>query len=224
MTTIRQHLFAMADEGYKRFHCRLIPTVDPDTVIGVRTPALRAYAKSLSEEQAAVFTAELPHTYYDENNLHAFLIERIGEIDACLAAVERFLPFVDNWATCDMMRPKVFAKHKEAILAKSGEWLGSSHPYTIRYGLEMWMLHGLGDAFDPAFLERAASVRSDEYYVRMMVAWFFATALTKRYDDALAYLEEHRLDAWTHAKAIQKACESRVISPEQKAYLKTLKG
>ncbi len=224
MTTIQQQLFAMADEGYKRFHCRLIPTVDPDTVIGVRTPTLRAYAKTLSKDDAAAFTASLPHTYYDENNLHAFLVEHITDFGECIAAIEHFLPYVDNWATCDMMRPKVFAKHKDMILTKSREWVCSSHPYTIRYGLEMLMLHGLDEAFDPAFLELAAAVRSEEYYVHMMVAWFFATALTKRYDDALPFLQERRLDARTHAKAIQKACESRVITLEHKAYLRTLKG
>ncbi len=224
MTPIQQKLFAMADEDYHRFQSRLLPTVDPATVIGVRVPALRAYAKRLSDADAAAFMAELPHRYFDENNLHAFLVERIRDYDECVAAVERFLPFVDNWATCDGMRPKVFGKHKDRLLKKAGEWVASPHPYTIRYGLEMWMLHGLGDAFDPYFLEVAASIRSEEYYVRMMVAWFFATALTKRWEDAVPYLEKRRLDVWTHNKAIQKACESLVMSSEKKAYLKTLKG
>ena len=221
---IRHDLFAMADEGYRVFQSRLLPTVDPATVIGVRVPCLRKYAKELSDVDAATFMSVLPHTYFDENNLHAFLIERIRDYEKCVQAVDRFLPFVDNWATCDGMRPKVFARHKDAVLQKAGKWVASSHPYTIRYGLEMWMLHGLDETFDPVFLERAASIRSEEYYVRMMVAWFFATALTKRYQDTIPYLENHALDHWTHRKTIQKACESLVMSPEQKMYLKTLKG
>ena len=224
MERITRELFAMADGKYRLFQSRLIPTVDPATVIGVRVPALRAYATRLSEADAAAFMAELPHTYYDENNLHAFLIERIRDYDACVAAVERFLPYVDNWATCDGLRPKVFAAHKERVLQKAGEWIASSHPFTIRYGLETWMLHGLGDAFDSVFLETAAAIRSEEYYVRMMVAWLFATALTKRWEDAVPYLENRRLDGWTHQKTIQKACESLAIPSDKKAFLKTLKG
>ncbi len=224
MTGIVSDLFALADEKYKRFQSRLIPTVDPDTVIGVRLPALRAYAKQMNEADATTFMSALPHTYYEENNLHAFLIERMRDYETCVAAVDRFLPFVDNWATCDSMRPKVFAKHKDKVLTKAGEWMASSHPYTVRYGLEMRMLHGLDEAFSPSYLEDAAAVCTQEYYVHMMVAWFFATALTKRYDETLPYIQQKRLDARTHQKAIQKACESRVIPPSVKAYLKTLKG
>ena len=224
MESVQQVLFAMADEGYRSFQSRLIPTVDPATVIGVRVPLLRTYAKSLSEDEASAFLQELPHVYFDENNLHAFLIERITDYDTCVEAVERFLPYVDNWATCDGMRPKVFAKCKEHILQKAGEWVCSEHPFTVRYGLQVWMLYGLDDAFDPAFLDRAAAIRAENYYVRMMVAWLFATALTKRYDDALPHLQTQRIDTWTHNKAIQKACESHLISPDRKAYLKTLKG
>lgn len=224
MKTICNDLFAMADEDYRRFQCRLLPTVDPETVIGVRIPALRAYAKTLGKDNAAVFTASLPHTYYDENNLHAFLIERITDFDECIHAVERFLPYVDNWATCDSMRPKVLAKDKDRLFQKCREWIADGRTYTVRYGLEMLMLHGLGDAFEPAFLELAASVRSEEYYVRMMVAWFFATALAKQYEDAVPYILEKRLDLWTHNKAIQKAFESRVVSPDIKMTLKAMKG
>ncbi len=224
MTKIQQDLFALADAGYKHFQSALIPTVDPETVIGVRIPLLRTYAKTISKEDAAAFMKALPHEYYEENNLHAFLIERIADFDACAFEVDRFLPYVDNWATCDSMRPKVFAKEKERLFEKCREWIASDHPYTIRYGLEMLMLHGLDDAFEPAFLELAASVRSEEYYVRMMVAWFFATALTKRYDETLPYIQEHRLEEWVHRKAIQKACESRVIPTARKTELKALKG
>ena len=224
MESVQKALFAMAEEEYRTFQSRLIPTVDPTTVIGVRVPKLRAYAESLSKEQAASFMQALPHTYFDENNLHAFLIERIADYGDCVAAVERFLPYVDNWATCDGMRPKVFRKHKDRILQKAGEWVDSAHPFAVRYGLQVWMLYGLDDAFDPVYLDRAASIRTQEYYVRMMVAWLFATALTKRYDDALPYLQQRRLEPWIHNKAIQKACESYAIPRDRKAYIKTLKG
>lgn len=224
MTDIQKALFALSDEGYKHFQCRLIPTVDPETVIGVRIPVLRTYAKTLSSEQIREFTISLPHCYYDENNLHAFLIERITDAEGCLAAIDRFLPYVDNWATCDSMRPKVLAKHPQRLFEKCREWIASDHPYTIRYGLEMLMLHGLDGWYEPAFPELVASVHNDDYYVRMMVAWYFATALTKRPEDILPFFEARRLDGWVHRKAIQKACESRLVPPDKKRYLQSLKG
>lgn len=224
LSAIQEMLFSLADESYKRFQCSLMPTIDPDTVIGVRVPTLRAYAKTLSLSEAEAFSATLPHTYFDENNLHAYLIERITTFDECVAAIDRFLPYVDNWATCDTMRPKVLAKEPVRLFAKCREWIVSDRPFTVRFGLETLMLYGLDENFDPAFLKLAASVKSDEYYVRMMVAWFFATALTKRYDETLPFLLERRLDVWVHNKAIQKACESRLIAPDTKRFLKTLKG
>ncbi len=224
MTEMQSRLAAMSDASYKVFQSGLLPTLDPTTILGVRIPALRSFAKTLSREQATDFLNVLPHRYYDENNLHALLIARIPTYDMCVEAVERFLPYVDNWATCDMLRPRVFAKHKTELFGKCRVWIASAHPFTVRFGLEMLMVHGLGEAFDPVFLEWAAHIRSEDYYVRMMVAWFFATALTKRYEETVPYLLSRRLETWVHKKAIQKACESRAIPADVKMYLKTLKG
>ena len=224
MTQIQSKLFDLQELSYQRFQCRLMPTVDPDTVIGVRTPALRALAKELWEKpEAAQFLRELPHQYYEENNLHGFLLERIRDFGTCVAEVDRFLTYVDNWATCDLISPKVFAKHLPELLAKIREWMGSSQPYTIRFGMEQLMRYYLDEAFQPAYLEMVAQIESDDYYVKMMAAWFFATALVKQYEAALPYLTERRLSPWIHNKAIQKAVESRRITQEQKLYLKTLK-
>ena len=217
-------LFALQDTSYKTFHEKLIPTVPCETVIGIRTPVLRRFAADYAKTpDAADFLATLPHTYYEENNLHAFLIEKIRDFDQALAALEAFLPHIDNWATCDAFAPKVFAKHTEALLPHIESWIASDRTYTVRYGLGTLMRYYLDEHFKPAYLTLAAGVRSEEYYVNMMIAWFFATALAKQYDAALPILSEHRLDVWTHNKAIQKARESFRITDEQKAYLKTLK-
>lgn len=217
-------LFALQDTSYKAFHEKLIPTVPCETVIGIRTPVLRRFAADYAKTpHAADFLATLPHTYYEENNLHAFLIEKIRDFDQALAALEAFLPHIDNWATCDAFAPKVFAKHTEALLPHIESWIASDRTYTVRYGLGTLMRYYLDEHFKPAYLTLAASVRSEEYYVNMMIAWFFATALAKQYDAALPILSEHRLDVWTHNKAIQKARESFRITDEQKVYLKTLK-
>ena len=201
-----------------------MPTVDPDTVIGVRMPALRKLAKDFAETpEAAEFLKALPHRYYEENNLHGLLISAMRDYDRAVAALDAFLPYVDNWATCDLIRPKVFQKHLPELLEKIQVWLASDHTYTVRFGLEMLMTCYLDDAFRPEYLELAAGVRSGEYYVNMMIAWYFATALAKQYDAALPYLRERRLDPWTHNKAIQKAIESCRVTGEQKAYLRTLK-
>ena len=222
---IRTRLFGMQDLSYREFHSKLIPTVDPALVIGVRTPALRKYAKELVKdpEAAAVFLQSLPHTYYEENNLHAFLIESIRDYDACIAALDVFLPYVNNWATCDMMNPRILKKHKKELLGPIGRWLASEHTYEVRFAMKMLMDHYLEEAFAPEYPDMVAAVQWEEYYLRMMQAWYFATALAKQYDAVLPYIEEHRLDAWTHNKTIQKAVESYRISPEQKLYLKTLK-
>lgn len=221
---IQKRLFEMQDLKYRDFHCRLMPTIDPETVIGVRTPALRKFGRELSKlSESAEFLKILPHTYYDENNLHGFLIENMKDYDACIAAVNAFLPYVDNWATCDLMSPKVFKKHLPELLDSIKGWMQSDETYTIRFGIGMLMSHYLDEHFRPEYLDMVAAVRSDQYYVNMMIAWFFATALAKQYDTALPYIEEHRLDQWTHNKAIQKAVESYRISDEQKAYLKSLK-
>lgn len=221
---IRARLFSMQDAAYRDFHTGLIPTVAPETVIGVRTPALRAYARELADtKEAEAFLEALPHRYYEENNLHGFLIEKIRGFDAALAETERFLPYIDNWATCDMFCPKVFGRHLPELYEKIKLWTGSSHVYTVRFGIGMLMRFYLDDAFDTAYPSLVADIRSDEYYVNMMVAWYFATALAKQYRAVLPYLEEGRLEKWTHNKAIQKAVESNRIDGEKKAYLRTLK-
>ena len=224
MTEIQQRLFALQDAGYRDFHAALMPTVDKALVIGVRMPALRALAKELKgTEPAADFMAQLPHKYYEENNLHAALIGHIRDFQPCITALERFLPYVDNWATCDMMNPRALAKDKAALLERIRLWLQSSHTYTVRFGMEMLMNHFLEEDFREEYPALVASVRSEEYYVRMMQAWYFATALAKQYEAAVTYLEQRRLGAWVHNKTIQKARESFRVSQEQKEYLKSLK-
>ena len=221
---IREHLFALNDEEYKKFNSALIPTISPDTFIGVRTPALRKLAKELANEpKISEFLYTLPHQYYEENNLHAFIIERIQDYDECVRAIDIFLPFVDNWATCDSMRPTCFKKNTERLTADIYRWLCSDHTYTVRFGIEMLMTHYLDEHFEPRFLDTVADIRSNEYYINMMTAWYFATALAKQYSSTLPYIEECRLAPWTHNKAIQKARESYRITDVQKAYLKTLK-
>ena len=221
---IRQQLFAMQDTDYREFQVKLIPTVDPEKVIGVRTPQLRKFAKELSRDpDAESFLEDLPHEYFDENQLHAFLISEMKDFDSCILKTERFLPQIDNWATCDQLSPTVFRKHHAELLPEIWRWMASEQTYTIRFGIGMLMQHYLDADFDPTYLERVAALRSDEYYVNMMIAWYFATALAKQYDAALSYLDGQRLDTWTHNKAIQKAVESFRITAEQKEYLKTLK-
>ena len=223
MTEIQARLFAMQDEGYRTFQCRLMPTVDAKTVIGVRTPLLRKYAKEIvGSAVAKSFLQALPHRYYEENNLHAFLIEEIKDFDACIAALDAFLPYVDNWATCDSMNPKILGKHKTELLAVIENWLSSPDTYTVRFGIKSLMTWFLDADFSLEYLKKAAAVSAEEYYVKMMVSWYFATALAKQYEATLPYLEEHRLSPWIHAKTIQKATESYRLTREQKIYLKTL--
>ena len=221
---IRAELNRLQDLKYRDLQIQIIPTVKPECIIGVRTPELRKLAKQFSvSEEIGIFLNDLPHAYFDENQLHAFIISGMKNYAECLQALNRFLPFVDNWATCDQMSPRVFRKHRPELLQKIREWIGSPLPYTIRFGIGMLMEHYLEEDFDPAYPEAVASVRSEEYYVNMMIAWYFATALAKQYDAVLPYIENRRLDDWTHNKAIQKAIESYRITPEQKAYLKALK-
>lgn len=224
METIREQLLALQDLDYKDFHIKLIPTVCPDTVIGVRTPELRKKANELWKAGLAEdFMKNLPHEMYEENNLHGFFIEKIKDFEEALSALDRFLPYVDNWATCDMMRPKVLGKYPDRLYEKIREWLQSDAVYTVRFGLGMLMQHFLGVNFTPEALSLAAAVKSGEYYVNMMIAWFFATALAKQYEAAIPYIENQSLDKWIHNKTIQKAIESSRITPEQKTYLKNLK-
>lgn len=221
---IRDRLFALQDPEYQRFQAKLMPTVDPERVIGVRIPDLRRLSRELvGTEQAAAFLRQLPHTYYEENNLHGFLIASLRDYGETVAALEEFLPFVDNWATCDLLHPRAFDKRPEALPDQLFRWLQSDRTYTVRFALGMLMSLYLDEAFRPEYADWAAGVKSEEYYVNMMVAWYFATALAKRWDDVFPYLTDHRLSVWTHNKAIQKAIESRRISPEQKQLLRSLK-
>ena len=224
MPTLTEQLFALQDLGYKQFHSKLMPTINPDVIIGVRTPQLRKLAKQIAKStEVENFMQQLPHYYYEENNLHGFLIESIKNFDACMEALNQFLPYVDNWATCDMMTPKALKKDLPGLYEWVKIWIASEETYTIRFGINILMKYFLDEAFLPEYPEMVASVRSEEYYVKMVVAWYFATALAKQYDFVLPYLTEQRLDTWTHNKTIQKAVESYRITPEQKAYLKTLK-
>lgn len=221
---IKRELFALQDKKYRDFQSKLIPTVEPGTIIGVRTPALRNFAKQLAKrEDVDDFLNALPHPYFDENQLHAFLLSQSKDFGRCMEKVNCFLPFVDNWATCDQMSPKIFKKRRQELLSAIKEWLASDKTYTVRFAVGMLMEHFLDEDFEKGFLEMVAAVRSEEYYINMMIAWYFATALAKQYDAVLPLIEEQRLDNWTHNKAIQKAVESRRIAPEQKDYLKTLK-
>ena len=221
---LRQQLFALADPEYKNFHCSLIPTVDRDTVIGIRTPVLRKFAGDFAKiEDSATFLKKLPHRYYEENNLHGFLLERIKDYDVLIEELNRFLPYVNNWATCDMISPKIFKKHLPELFEQILIWLKAKDTYTVRFALGMLMKFYLDGAFEPAHPELVSNLRSGEYYIDMMAAWYFDTALAKQYDAILPYLEQRRLDPWTHNKAIQKAIESRRITPEQKEYLRTLR-
>ena len=225
MTEIQKYLFLNQDKDYAEFQRKLIPTADPETVIGVRTPVLRKYAKELSKSaEKNAFLASLPHKYFDENQLHSFILALEKDYDALIEKVEAFLPYVDNWATCDQLSPKAFAARRTDLLGRIENWLCSEHTYTVRFSLCTLMRYYLDDGFLPAYLDLAASVRSDEYYIKMMQAWFFATALAKQYEHTLPYIENRVLEKWTHNKAIQKAVESYRISPEQKEYLKTLKN
>ena len=221
---IREELFRLRDIEYRDFQVRLIPSVEPDQVIGVRTPSLRKYARQLAKrEDAWIFLRDLPHRYFDENQLHAFMISGIKDYGKCLEEVNIFLPCVDNWATCDQLSPAVFKKYRQELIREIRNWIDSDRTYTVRFGLGMLMSHFLDEDFDPAFLDLAAGVRSEEYYIKMMIAWYFATALAKQYDAALPYIEDRRLEPWTHNRTIQKAVESFRVSPEQKDYLRSLR-
>ena len=221
---IQKELFALQDISYADFQAKLVPNIPRELFIGVRVPEARKLAKRLAKEpEASKFLIDLPHKYYDENILHALLISEIKDYDACIVAIDSFLPHVDNWAVCDILSPKIFKTHKTSLLEKIKEWSASEKTYTCRFGLGMLMSYFLDDNFRPEYLEISTSVHSEEYYVRMMIAWFFATALAKQWDASIKYIEDNRLDTWTHNKAIQKARESRRIAQKQKEYLNTLK-
>ncbi len=221
---MHRKLHDLQDLKYRDMQIKIIPTIDPDSIIGVRTPELRAIAKEmLKSGEYKEFLTKLPHRYFEENQLQAFIISGIKDLDECMEELEKFLPYVDNWATCDQMSPKVFRKHREELLGRIKKWITSDRTYTVRFGVGMLMEHFLDDDFDPAYPEMVARLRSDEYYVNMMIAWYFATALAKQYESVLPYIEQKRLDDWTHNKAIQKSVESYRITDEHKKHLKTLK-
>lgn len=221
---IKKELFRLQDEKYRSFQSKLIPTVNPESVIGVRTPELRKLAKRLvKQDNIGDFFSALPHEYFDENQLHAFIISEIKDYSKCMEELCSFLPYVDNWATCDQMSPKIFKKHKSELLSHIKCWISSKDTYTVRFAVGMLMEHFLDEDFDLSYPEMVAKIRSDEYYVNMMTAWYFATALAKQYEAVLPFIEERKLDTWTHNKAIQKSIESNRISPEQKTYLRSLK-
>ena len=222
--SIRETLFSLRDEKFAAFQARLIPNVAPERIIGVRTPALRKLAKTLrGSGEAEEFLKALPHDFFEENNLHAFLLCEMKDFDACVQAVEDFLPYVDNWATCDQMSPGVFRKNKQALLPYIRCWIASERCYTRLFGTGMLMSHFLDEDFREEYLSLVSDIRSEEYYVNMMIAWYFATALAKQYEAALPYLENRRLDPWVHNKTIQKAVESFRVSDEHKACLRALK-
>lgn len=221
---IQKALFKLQDKPYRDFSAKLMPTVDKELVIGIRTPHLRAFGKSIKDtDDAKNFLNTLPHKYYEENNLHAFLLEGIKDFDTALSETEKFLPYIDNWATCDGFSPKIFSKNTDALLPKIVLWLKSDKPYTVRYAIGLLMKLYLDEHFKEEYLKMVAEIRFEHYYVKMMQAWYFATALAKQYDKAILYIENTRLDKWTHNKAIQKAVESYRIANETKEYLKSLK-
>ena len=221
---VQGKLFELQDLNYRDFHAKLMPTVYKERVIGVRTPALRKFAKEFGKtKEAEEFLKQLPHEYYEEDNLHGFLIAGMKDFDRCIEELERFLPYVDNWATCDLLSPKIFKKHLQELLVKIRVWTVSEHTYMIRFGVGMLMGLYLDEAFELEYPEMVSGIRSNEYYVNMMIAWYFATALAKQYEAVLPFIENGRLDKWTHNKAIQKAVESCRVTDEKKAYLKTLK-
>ena len=219
MQKLTDELFRLQDKEYGNFQRHLIPNLAPETIIGVRTPDLRRLAKEMTEGEA--FKKELPHHYFEENQVHCFLLEREKEFETTIYEVEAFLPYVDNWATCDQLSPRVFQKHRQELLPYIHNWLASDHPYTIRFGIKMLMVHFLEADFDPVYPELVAAVQHEDYYVKMMVAWYFATALAKQYDAVYPYIVQKRLEKWTHNKAIQKAVESFRVTPEQKEMLKS---
>lgn len=221
---ILSELKKLQDKGYRKMQITTIPSVKAESIIGVRTPALRALAKELSKrDDISTFLEDLPHKFFEENQLHAFILSGMKDAEECIKLVDEFLPYVDNWATCDQMSPKIFKKHKDLLLEYVNEWIKSDKTYVKRFAVGMLMEHFLDEDFKTSYLTKVSRIRSDEYYINMMTAWYFATALAKQYDAALPYIEKQKLDKWTHNKTIQKAVESYRITPEQKEYLKTLR-
>ena len=221
---IAAQLHGMVDADYADFQRKLLPTVAPERIVGVRTPALRALAKTLWHNgMAEAFMAQLPHATFEENQLHTLALAQMRDFTACLAATECFLPYVDNWATCDQLLPRCFAQNTALLLPAVERWLAADHEYTVRFGMGMLLKHYLDEHFEPHLLELVARVQRGEYYIRMMQAWYFAEALAKQPAAALPYIRQRRLERWVHNKAIQKATESRRIGAELKAQLRSLR-
>lgn len=221
---IRNKLLSLGDDSYRDFHSKLIPTVDKSRIIGVRTPVLREFSKELYKQgEYKDFLKALPHEYYDEDNLHAFLIEKEKDFTKCIALIDELLPYIDNWATCDMLSPKCFKKEKAKLYEKALQWIKSDKTYVVRYGIGCLMKYFLDEDFNENHLKIVSEIESDEYYINMMIAWYFATALAKQYESTIAYIVDRRLPIWIHNKAIQKAVESKRINNDTKAYLRTLR-
>ena len=224
MNQITDTLFKLQDKKYWNFQIKLFPTINSNNIIGVRTAEIRKYAKELIKENNYLsFLEELPHKYYEENQLHASIISELKDYDECINYINKFLPYVDNWATCDQMSPKVFKKYPDELMKQIKIWIKSKETYTVRFGIGMLMQYYLDENFKTDYLEMVTSVKLEEYYVKMMKAWYFATALAKQYNMTIPIIEGQKLDTWTHNKTIQKAVESYRITPEQKEYLKSLK-
>lgn len=222
--TVYEMLLSVKDDKYKEFQTKLVPNIEPDTIIGVRTPQMRDVAKKVfASDLKDAFLQQLPHKYYEENLVHFFVISMIKDFDECIAEVERFLPYVDCWPVSDQASPKSFKKNHSKLIKYIKKWIASDHVYTARFGMRMLMNEFLGDDFKEEYLELVASKKGDDYYLKMMVAWYFATALAKRYDESVKYIEERRLDEWIHRKAIQKAVESFRVTDEHKEYLKSFR-
>lgn len=221
---LTNRLMVLADEKYADFQAKLTPTVARERFIGVRVPAARKLAKEVYKSgEYEAFLSDLPHKYFDENMLHGLILSEYKDYDACIQKVDDFLPYVDNWAVCDILSPKSFKKNRDKLIQKILEWTESDRAYTVRFGLEMLMTHFLDEDFQVEYLKIPAKVRSEEYYVNMMIAWFFATALAKQWSDAIPYIENRVLEPWTHNKTIGKARESYRLADDEKEYLKTLK-
>jgi 3-methyladenine DNA glycosylase AlkD len=224
MQEIQSLLFENRDTEYADFMGKLLPNISPERLIGVRTPVLRKLAKGLAVDSLCEdFLKTLPHEYFEENQLHGFVVSGIKDFDECVAQLEKFLLYIDNWATCDQTSPKIFKKHKEELLPYIEKWLDSRHTYTVRFAIGMLMQHYLDSDFKPEYIKRVAEIRSEEYYVNMEIAWYMATALAKQWDCAVTYIENKSMDKWVHNKTIQKACESLRIGSDKKIYLRTLK-
>lgn len=222
LTPLQMRLFELQDKKYRDFHSKIIPNIPYENIIGIRIPILRKFAKEYAKENTEVFLHSLPHRYYEENNLHMMLITAIKDYDRCITEVENFLPYIDNWATCDFPAPACFKNNTDRLLTHIVKWIDSDEPYTIRYGIGMLMRLYLDDNFKDEYLKIVAQVKSEEYYVNMMIAWYMATALAKQWDSTIVYIEEKRLPEWVHKKTIRKAIESYRITDTQKEYLRTL--